>query len=149
MHPGLSNKDSAPLMPLWPDLDPGHEYDPWPVRFAWAVSLTELIGGILVGVGLLTRIGAMGLAGVMLGALWLTTFGPALQTGDTMLGFLPKHDPFGPEWMVPVLQVTLLCAALSLLFAGPGTMSLDRLLLGGPPKPAPPKPAPPPAPAKK
>lgn len=146
-HPGLSAKDSAPLMRLWPDFDPKTDFDPWPVRLAWAVSLTELVGGILIGVGLLTRLGALGVGGVMIGAIWLTTIGPAIQSGETMLAVLPKHDAFdGQAWTTPLFQLTLLCSALALFFAGPGTLSLDRLLVGGPPKPPPPKPpAPPPA----
>jgi uncharacterized membrane protein YphA (DoxX/SURF4 family) len=149
VHPGLSADDSAALMPLWPDFDPSTDYDPWPKYAALAVSLTELVGGILLAVGLLTRLSALGIAGVMVGAMWLTVIGPAVQSGDTMLGVLPRHDAFdGEAWMTPLWQFSLFCMAVALFFAGPGTMSLDRLLLGGPPKPAPPKPAQAP-PAKK
>lgn len=79
---------------------------------------------------------------MMVGAMWLTVIGPAVQSGDTMLGVLPRHDAFdGEAWMTPLWQLSLFCMAVVLFFAGPGTMSLDRLLLGRPPQPAPPKPA--------
>lgn len=140
-HPGLDPDDSSPRRRIWPDLDPARDYDPWPVRLAWAVALTELIGGVLIAIGLLTRIAALGVAGVMLGALWLTAIGVAIQSGNAAFGFLPNHEPFdGDAWSKPLWQLSLLCAALALFFTGPGALSLDRLLLGGPPKPAPPKP---------
>lgn len=143
INPGLSAEDSAPLMPLWPDLDRKTDYDPWPRYLALGVAVTELLGGVLVGVGLLTRLSALSLAGVMLGAIWLTTVGPAVQSGHAVLGFLPDHAPFdGEAWTVPLWQFALLCAAMSLFFAGPGTLSLDRLLLGGAPRAEPPRPAP-------
>ncbi len=147
IHPALDPDDSSPRMRLWPDLDPTRDFDPWPVRLAWAVALTELIGGALIAIGLLTRIAALGVGGVMIGALWLTAIGPALQSGKTTLGFLPDYPAFDPAWQTPLLQFILLCAAIALFLAGPGALSLDRLLVGGPPRPEPAKPAP--APAKK
>jgi uncharacterized membrane protein YphA (DoxX/SURF4 family) len=142
IHPGLNPDDSSPRMRLWPDLEPGRDFDPWPVRFAWAVALTEVIGGALVAVGLLTRLGSLGLAGVMLGAMWLTGIGTAIQSGSAKLGFLPKLPNFDPGWSDILFQFTLFCAAIALFFAGPGALSLDRLLVGGPPRPEPAKPAP-------
>jgi uncharacterized membrane protein YphA (DoxX/SURF4 family) len=149
VHPGLDPEDSSPRRQLWPDFDPGEDYDPWPVWAARAVALTEIIGGILVAIGLLTRLAALSLAGVMVGALWLTTIGPAIQSGDTVFGFFPNHPAFDPAWQTPHLQFIVLCMALALFFVGPGTLSLDRLLLGGPPKAVvKPAPQPPPAPKK-
>lgn len=143
IHPGLAAEDSSPLMPLWIDFDPNTDYDPWPRYVALAVAVTELVAGVLIGLGLLTRLAALGVAGVMLGAIWLTVVGPAIQSGHTVLGFLPDHAAFdGEAWTQPMWLMTLLCCALALFFAGPGTLSIDRFLLGGPPKPPPPKPAP-------
>lgn len=131
INPGLDPDNSEPLMPLWPDFDKHLDFDPWPVYLAWTASLTELIAGSLLLIGLLTRLSALGLTGVMLTAMWLTTVGPAIQSGHAALGFLPQHDPFDITAWTPVfLQFTLLMSALSLLFAGPGMLSLDRLLLG-------------------
>lgn len=143
IHPGLSPEDSSPLMPLWIDFDPKTDYDPWPRYAALAVAVTELVGGVLIGLGLLTRLASLGIAGVMLGAIWLTVVGPAVQSGHAVLGFLPDHAAFDTDaWAKPMWLMALLCCSLALFFAGPGTLSIDRLLLGGPPKPAPPKPGP-------
>lgn len=145
IHPGLRADDSSRKMALWPDLDPSTDYDPWPVRMAWAVALTEVIAGILVGIGLLTRISALSLAGVMLGAMWLTEIGPAVQEGTTRLGFLPDYDTFdGNAWKALLWQFALFCTAMALFFGGPGTLSLDRLLMGGPSREATAKPKGPP-----
>lgn len=143
IHPGLNPDDSAPLMRLWPDFDPSTEYDHWPRYAALAAALTELIGGILILVGLLTRFSAFGIANVMLVAMWLTGFGPAIQSGSTRLGFLPDYPWFGSDqWTLLLFQFSLFGAAMALVFAGPGTLSMDRLLLGGSRKAPPPPPAP-------
>lgn len=144
IHPGLDPETSEPRMQLWPDLDPATDYDPWPRYAAIAVALTEVGAGVLVAIGLLTRLGGLSLAGVMAGAMWLTVIGPAMQSGNTHLFVLPAHDPYDPEaWTKPLWQLSLLCSGLALAFIGPGSLSLDRLLLGGPrrrPAPPPPKP---------
>ncbi len=139
IEPGLDPENSEPLMPLWPDFDKQLDYDPWPVYLAWTASLTELIAGSLLLIGLLTRLGALGLTSVMLAAIWLTTIGPAVQSGHATLGFLPQHDPFDINAWTPVFfQFTLLMSALALFFAGPGMLSLDRLLMGSRPQEDPP-----------
>ena len=70
----------------------------------------------------------------MLGAIWLTTIGPAIQSGNAALGFLPNNDTFDIAAWTPVFfQFTVLMSALALLFVGPGMLSFDRLLLGGKP----------------
>lgn len=144
IHPGLDPEDSTPRMRLWPDFDPNTEYDSWPRYAALAAALTELIGGILILVGLLTRFSAFSIANVTLVAMWLTQIGPAIQSGNTQLGFLPDYPLFGTEdWLKLLYQFSLFGAAMALVFAGPGTLSMDRLLLGGTrkaPPPPPPKP---------
>ena len=137
VHPPLHPETSAPLRPLWPDFDRARDFDPWPVYAARAVAFTELIGGALVLIGLLTRIGAFGLAGVMLGAMWLTQVGPAIQTGDTFLGFLPDHAWHdGESWMLLLFQFTLFASATSLFCTGSGTLAADRFFAPGPGEPA-------------
>ena len=149
IHPGLSAEDSSPLRPLWIDFDPKTDYDPWPRYAAMAAAATELVGGVLIGIGLLTRFSALGVEGVMLGAICLTEIGPAIKSGQTVLGILPDHPAFDNQaWTGPMWLLCLLCSSLALFFAGPGTLSIDRLLLGGPPKPPPPKPASQPQPKK-
>ncbi|MBL8757211.1 MAG: DoxX family membrane protein [Phycisphaerae bacterium] len=121
--------DGKPRMPLWP---PQAVTGSLPVYFAWAAALTELVGGGLVLVGLLTRLSALAQAGVMAVALWLTQIGPAVQSGRTLLGFLPDRPPFSVEGWMPVLWIfALLMAALALFFSGPGVAALDQVIFGG------------------
>ncbi len=79
-----------------------------------AAALAELIGGILVLLGLLTRLGALLIASVMLVAM----FGVHLSKGF----FLQAG---GAEYTVALLGI-----ALSLLFAGGGRLSVDEMLMG-------------------
>jgi len=88
---------------------------PFPfMRPAWlwmgAAAFSELIGGILVLLGLLTRVGAFLITCVMIvaivGVLWPAFFAPA-----------------GMELAVAMLGMTL-----ALLIAGGGQASIDRLI---------------------
>jgi uncharacterized membrane protein YphA (DoxX/SURF4 family) len=120
---------AGPVRPLWP---PALAQGSWPVWIAWAVTLTETLGGACVLIGLLTRFWALGLAGVMLGALWLTHIGPAIQSGHTQYGFLPNYPLFEEKnrWGEVFLQFSLLMSALALACAGAGRASLDYLFFG-------------------
>lgn len=128
----------------------GRTTDPyWPawaadaplVRYlAWAVAITEIVFGFFMLIGLLTRIGSLALASVMLGALWLTQIGPAIQSGQTILGFLPEYPPFDPKPWTPFLfQFTLLFSAFTLFLLGPGEMSIDALAFRQPDEPEQPR----------
>ncbi len=138
-NPGTDESGKA-RMALWPA---------WAARgrtvayVGWGVAGAELLGGLFVLLGLMTGISSLALAGTMAGAIWLTTIGPAIQSGRTVLGFLPDHAAFAPAWIGPLWQFALLCAALGLAAAGSGAMAFDRLLFA--PAPPPPKPAPKPA----
>jgi uncharacterized membrane protein YphA (DoxX/SURF4 family) len=109
----------------------------WPVWLAWTSALTELIAGLFALVGLLTRVAATLLAGTMLSAIWLTQFGPAIQSGQTFMGFLPNHPAFGldaagnPVFVMLFWQLSLVCISLTLAFTGPGLLSFDRALFPG------------------
>jgi uncharacterized membrane protein YphA (DoxX/SURF4 family) len=112
----------------------------WPLYQAWAVTLTEIIGGVCVLLGLFTRLAGFGLFVVMAGALWLTQIGPAIQSGNTSLGFLPNHDLLDMQsWQHFLWQFTLGMGALALTFLGSGALGLDRALFPGA-APPPPKP---------
>jgi hypothetical protein len=81
--------------------------------------------------GVVTRLGSMLLAGVMLGAMWLSQFGPAIQAGNPIWGFLPRHPAFEIEAWMPILwQLGLLCSCLALVFLGGGRLAGDSLLFG-------------------
>jgi uncharacterized membrane protein YphA (DoxX/SURF4 family) len=131
--------DSKAAFPLFPpQVTEGH----WPLYQAWAVALTELIGGFLVLTGLLTRVASFCIAGVMLGAIWLTEVGPAMQSGNALFFILPANrETFGGDWNTLIIQCSMLAMALNLVFAGAGGLSMDRAIAGRPvvskPKPAP------------
>lgn len=126
-HPSARADGSVPD-PLWP---PALAEGRLPLIFAYLVVAAELGGGVLVLLGLCTRFAAFSIAGVMLGAMWLTQFGPAIQKQETVLGFLPKHPNFSPEWMPLMFQFVLCAMALALMFSGPGYMAADHALFGG------------------
>ncbi|MBX3388446.1 MAG: DoxX family membrane protein [Phycisphaeraceae bacterium] len=105
----------------------------WPWWLAWAAALTELLGGFLLLFGLFTRLAALGIACVMLTAIWLTQIGPAVQSGNASLGFLPPYPAFDVKaWQTLLWQLCLLCAAMNLVFAGSGGLSMDRAISGRP-----------------
>lgn len=104
---------------------------PWGKALAHGASITEFVGGILILIGLLSRLAAMGLAVVMGMAIWLTTIGPSLGAPKALLGFLPPLGDFQSDaWFSFTLQLCLFCAALAVFFSGPGSVSFDGLLLG-------------------
>jgi uncharacterized membrane protein YphA (DoxX/SURF4 family) len=126
-HPKPTPENPNP-MALWPaSLASGR----LPVIIAWLVLAAELGGGVLVALGLCTRLAALSLVGVMAGAMWLTQIGPAVASGHTVLGFLPDYPRYGMEWTTLLLQFVLFCMALALLFSGPGFMAADHALFGG------------------
>jgi uncharacterized membrane protein YphA (DoxX/SURF4 family) len=101
-----------------------------PVYLAWAAAVTELVAGVLVLVGLMTRLWALSLASVMAVAMWLTQIGPAVAAGGAVLGFLPPHAPFDiPAWQPLMWQFSLLGASLALMFTGAGTLSFDSMFV--------------------
>ena len=89
------------------------------MRPAWlwlaAAALSELLGGVVVGLGFLTRVGAFFIACVMLTAI----LGVHLPNG-----FFAANR--GYEY-----PLALLAMALALLISGGGQASVDRALGGG------------------
>lgn len=105
----------------------------WPRFMGWMAAVTEILASIAVLVGLLTRFFAITLAGVISMASWLTAIGPAIQSGNANLGFLPAGSFYDPAVMSGVFwQFALLVACLSLLLTGAGWLSLDHRLFSGP-----------------
>lgn len=126
-HPPIADDGTQPR-PIWPAR---LAQDRAPVYIAWAVTIAELAGGLFLLMGLLTRLSALGVALVMVGAIWLDQIGPAIQSGQTVLGFLPSRPAFDPEaWRPLFFQFTLLMSALAVVFAGPGTLAIDNILFG-------------------
>jgi putative oxidoreductase len=86
---------------------------PAPEVMAWVVLIAELVGGILLVLGLITRISALAIAGVLVVAL------------TQVKGFAFIAD--GQVWPGEIDWV-LLFASLGLLFTGPGALAIDRLI---------------------
>lgn len=89
------------------------------MRPAWfwlaAAALSELVGGLLVGIGFLTRVGAFFIACTM-----LTAVVGVHWSG----GFFASNR--GYEY-----PLSLLAMSIALLIAGGGQASVDRALTGG------------------
>ncbi|MFI4897215.1 MAG: DoxX family protein, partial [Phycisphaerales bacterium JB059] len=109
----------------WP---PALAKKPWTKILAWAVALTELFAGFFLLIGLITRLSALSLVGVMLGAIWLATLTPAIQSTDPFLGFLPNEPFLSFFWKDPFWQLLCLMASLAVFFSGPGALALDRAI---------------------
>lgn len=125
-HPVATPETPAPKA-IWP---PALASGRLPIIMAYLVVAAELGGGALILIGLCTRVAAFSIAGVMAGAMWLTQFGPAIQSGKAVYGILPNHAAFGPDWMPLMFQFSLFCAALALMCTGPGYMAADHALFG-------------------
>jgi len=82
---------------------------PAPEVFTYAIGAVEIVGGLLLVVGLATRLVAPALAGNMVGAI---ATGGRVDGGFVNLGLAP----------------ILLVAMLFLLWAGAGRLSLDEML---------------------
>ncbi len=86
---------------------------------AWATALMELVGGALILVGLFSRIWAFGLACVMAGAFYFTTWPDFSE--DPYRFVDGNFDHF-------FAQVGLFVLALAVFLTGPGAISADRML---------------------
>jgi putative oxidoreductase len=89
---------------------------PAPVLFGYVVTFTELIGGLLLIVGLLTRVVTIPLM-IILGVATL-----AVKTDIGLIAGTGAPLP-GAE-----LDLALIAGLLTLLLLGPGPLSLDRAL---------------------
>lgn len=88
---------------------------PLPTLMGYVVTLVELGGGILLIIGLLSRLAALLLTIDLVVAILLV---------KTQVGFLsPQGGGAGAE-----LDLALIAGLLVILFAGPGKLSLDHAL---------------------
>lgn len=85
---------------------------PAPVLFGYLVTFTELIGGVLLVIGLLSRLAALALTINLVVAILLAK----LSTGL----IAPMGEGTGYE-----LDLALIAGFLVVLFAGPGKASID------------------------
>ncbi|MCZ6734419.1 MAG: DoxX family protein [Planctomycetota bacterium] len=91
-----------------------------PGLMAWAGVLTELFGGALILIGLLSRLWGLGLAVVMGCAFYLTTW---VAIGEHGWFSLPVSD-----FNAMFTQLGLFVLAFGVLLTGPGAVSFDRAL---------------------
>jgi putative oxidoreductase len=89
---------------------------PMPVAAGYLVTFTELIGGLLLMAGLLTRLAAVALTIDLVLAIVLV---------KSKLPFIVPPDKPGTG---AELDVSLIAGFVIALFAGPGRFSLDRIL---------------------
>jgi len=87
---------------------------PFPIFMGYVVTFTEVIGGILLIVGLLSRLVALSLTINLVIATLLV---------NVHVGLLSSTDGVGAE-----LPLALIGGFLAILLAGPGRLSLDYLL---------------------
>lgn len=90
---------------------------PNPALMAWAAVLAELGGGVLLALGLATRLAALGHMCVMAVAITRVHWSQGFKAHGV------GGDAAGFEW-----QAALFCMALCLLMRGAGPLSLDRLI---------------------
>jgi putative oxidoreductase len=89
---------------------------PAPVLFGWIVTLIELVGGIALVVGALTRVAALLNAGVLIGALLLVKIDIGLIA------------PTGADRPGAELEFGLLAGLLVVALLGPGKPSVDHAI---------------------
>ena len=87
---------------------------PLPIFMGYVVTFTEFIGGILLIVGLLSRLAALLLTIDLVVAILLV---------NIHVGFLSSTGGIGVE-----LPLALIAGFLTILLAGPGRVSLDHLV---------------------
>lgn len=87
---------------------------PAPVLLGWVVTLVELVGGVLLMVGLLTRVSSALIALVLLGATLLV---------KVDLGLIA---PTGSQLPGAELDLALIAGAVAVLLLGPGRPSVDH-----------------------
>ncbi len=101
---------------------------PYPERFkpqwlAWVAAGTELVGGGLLLLGLLSRVWGAGLAMTMAFAFYMTSLEPVLDYGVLNLPMPIFNQVF--------TQICLFVMAIGIAMTGAGGLSIDRLLFGG------------------
>jgi uncharacterized membrane protein YphA (DoxX/SURF4 family) len=95
---------------------------PAPVWMARLAAFTELIGSVLILVGLFARLWGLGLACVMGVAFYMVSLPVILDKG--LFGLSTA------EFNTLYCQLGLFVLAFGVLLTGPGPLSLDRLLFG-------------------
>jgi uncharacterized membrane protein YphA (DoxX/SURF4 family) len=87
-----------------------------------AVGWAELVCGLALALGLLTRLAALGVIALQVGAIALVTGGRALRG--------PEINPTGADYMKvgPEYNLLIIVACLAVVLLGSGAVSLDHLI---------------------
>ncbi|MFO0875435.1 MAG: DoxX family membrane protein [Phycisphaerales bacterium] len=101
----------------------------YPVYHAYAAAAAELVGGVLLLVGLFSRLAALAVSGTMAVAFWFTSWPLLAAKGTPLVLFELANPPFADFNRVHV-QLALFALAFGVFLAGPGALSLDRLIFG-------------------
>lgn len=99
---------------------------PAPVVFAWAATLAEFAGGLLVAVGLFTRYAAAFTAFTMFVASFFQHHAPAQFL--SWLGIAPLAEDVRKGYGNPELAFVYLLIFLAVVLVGPGALSVDAVL---------------------
>src|SRR5262245_32783060 len=91
-----------------------------PPVLAWLVIVAEFLGPLALAVGLLTRLAALGIAGVMLGAMKMVHW-----TNGFFMNWSGTQQGEGFEYHLLALGI-----AIALVIMGAGAGSVDRALTG-------------------
>jgi putative oxidoreductase len=94
---------------------------------ARAVAWGEVVGGFALGVGLLTRLAALGIAVIQVGAIVLVTWGREfISVGDLFAKKVAQGFRFAEVGYEYNFALVAMCLAVMLL--GSGMFSLDHLI---------------------
>ena len=93
----------------WISNSAGYYIQPLPAPVQLVVAWSELAGGIALGLGLLTRLAALGIAGIMAGTIYWLTGAQGFKSG----------------WDYN-FAVIIMC--LSLVISGSGALAVDQLI---------------------
>jgi putative oxidoreductase len=116
----------------WYDVWNPHGTDEMTPALQAVVAWSELACGIALGIGLLTRLAALGMIAIMIGAISAVTYRldfTSINFSNVSGGVIEHH--VGYEYNCAIIAI-----ALSLVILGAGAVSLDRLLFGGSSTPA-------------
>lgn len=95
---------------------------PVPIAWAWILTLTELVGGTALILGVLTRLSATLVSIIML----VVIFWQKLPNGGSILG--TRGVDGAPGTPAFELELTLLAGALAIALLGAGKLSVDHMM---------------------
>lgn len=98
---------------------------PYATYLGWGAALTEFVGGILILIGLFSRLWGFALAVVMGTAFYYTSLS---IVGETMIyDLMPSH---ANEFHQVFAQLALFVLAFGVFLTGPGKLSVDGFIFG-------------------